>query len=129
MLTAGLLWMIGHALINNRLRHNLWNINSLNRQHVCMRVMPVYLTAVSTAVAISHSSGRDVTLQYCFYKMGQIFHQWLVCVNARQPVISPGASPARQAQNWLRPAHEMGLSLHMVWARKIYPPKSHFGPE
>ena len=24
----------------------------------------------------------------------------------------PGASPARQAQNWLRPAHEMGSSPH-----------------
>ena len=31
----------------------------------------------------------------------------LACVNAGQLVISPGASPTRQAQNWLRPAHEM----------------------
>ena len=48
--------------------------------------------------------------------MGQIFHQWLACVNAGQPVISPGASPARQAQNWLRPAHEMGSNPHTVRA-------------
>ena len=59
--------------------------------------------------------------------MGQIFHQWLACVNAGQPVISPGASPARQAQNWLRPAHEMGSSPHTVRAKKIYPPKSYLG--
>ena len=62
-----------------------------------------------------------------FHKMGQIFHQWLACVNAGQPVISPGTSPARQAQNWLRPAHEMGSSPHTVRARKIYPPKSYLG--
>ena len=66
-------------------------------------------------------------LQYWFHKMGQIFHQWLACVNAGQPVISPGTSPARQAQNWLRPAHEMGSSPHTVRARKIYPPKSYLG--
>ena len=66
-------------------------------------------------------------VQYWFHKMGQIFHQWLACVNAGQPVISPGASPARQAQNWLRPAHEMGSSPHTVRARKIYPPKSYLG--
>ena len=66
-------------------------------------------------------------LQYWFHKMGQIFHQWLACVNASQPVISPGASPARQAQNWLRPAHEMGSSPHTVRARKIYPPKFYLG--
>ena len=59
--------------------------------------------------------------------MGQIFHQWLACGNAGQPVISPGASPARQAQNWLRPAHEMGSSPHTVRARKIYPPKFYLG--
>ena len=50
--------------------------------------------------------------------MGQIYHQ---------PVISPGASPARQAQNWLRPAHEMGSSPQTVRARKIYPPKFYLG--
>ena len=66
-------------------------------------------------------------IQYWFHKMGQIFHQWLACVNAGQPIISPGASPARQAQNWLRPAHEMGSSPHTVRARKIYPPKSYLG--
>ena len=68
---------------------------------------------------------RDI--QSWFHKMGQIFHQWLACVNAGQPIISPGASPARQAQNWLRPAHEMGSSPHTARARKIYPPKSHLG--
>ena len=66
-------------------------------------------------------------VQYWFHKMGQIFHQWLACVTAGQPVISPGASLARQAQNWLRPAHEMGSSPHTVRARKIYPPKFYLG--
>ena len=74
--------------------------------------------------AIAHT---HIHIQYWFHKMGQIFHQWLACVNAGQPVIRPGASPARQAQNWLRPAHEMGSSPHTVRARKIYPPKSYLG--
>ena len=43
------------------------------------------------------------------------------------PPPSPGASPARQAQNLLRPAHEMGSSPHTVRARKIYPPKFYLG--
>ena len=58
-----------------------------------------------------------------FILKGLELFKWLACVNAGQPVISPGASPARQAQNWLRPAHEMGSSPHTVRARKIYPPK------
>ena len=66
-------------------------------------------------------------VQYWFHKMGQIFHQWLACVNAGQPVISPGASPAGQAHNWLRPAHEMGSSPHTIRARKIYRPKFYLG--
>ena len=73
------------------------------------------------------NSTNILQLQYWFHKMGQIFYQWLACVNAGQPVISPGASPARQAQNWSRPAHEMGSSPHTVRARKIYPPKAYLG--
>ena len=52
-------------------------------------------------------------IQYWFHKMGQIFHQWLACVNAGQPVISPGASPAR-----------VGCAQRMKWARA----PTRFGP-
>ena len=83
------------------------------------------IAVIDISVVVDRVSRHNI--QYWFHKMGQIFHQWLACVNAGQPVISPGASPARQAQNWLRPAHEMGSSPHTVRARKIYPPKSYLG--
>ena len=62
-----------------------------------------------------------------FTKWDRFFYQWLACVNASQPVISPGASPTRQAQNLLCRAHEMSSSPDTVRAKKIYPPKSYLG--
>ena len=95
-----------------------WDINILpiNNNYmgeiIINRSVPRYVMNVSGWYILS--IGLRAYIQYWFHKVGQIFHQWLACVNAGQPVISPGASPARQAQNWLRPAHEMGLSPHTV---------------
>ena len=91
--------------------------------------IPVCLIACVFSIFLFH--GRCV-FSVCVYTVlisqnGADFSSWLACVNAGQPVISPGASPAKQAQNWLRPAHEMGSSPHTVRARKIYPPKSYLG--